>query len=60
MVCYNIDGFRRFTEAHQLLRLFKLDKDFKKRVAKEDRELLKFGFQWLELILTGQSSLLKK
>ena len=60
MVCYNIDGFRRFTETHQLLKQFKLDKDFRKRVGKEDRELLKFGFQWLKLILTGQSSLVKK
>jgi Fe-S-cluster containining protein len=60
MVCYNIDGFRRFAEQQQLLKLFKLDKDFRKRLAKEDRELLKFGFQWLKLILTGKSSLLRK
>jgi Fe-S-cluster containining protein len=60
MVCYNIDGFRSFSEQHKLLKLFKLDKDFRKRVAKDDRELLKFGFQWLKLILTGQSSLLIK
>ena len=60
MVCYNIDGFRRFTEEHMLLKQFKLDKDFKKRIAKEDGELLKFGFQWLKLILTGKGSLLRK
>lgn len=60
MVCYNIDGFRRFAEEHLLLKQFKLDKDFKKRIAKEDGELLKFGFQWLKLILTGKSSLLRK
>lgn len=60
MVCYNIDGFRRFTDEHQLVKQFKLDKDFKKRISKEDGEMLKFGFQWLQLILTGKSSLLRK
>jgi hypothetical protein len=56
MVCYNIDGFRQFAAEHRLLKSFKLDKDFKKRIAKEDSELLKFGFQWLKLILTGKQS----
>lgn len=60
MVCYNIDGFRRFTVEHQILKQFKLEKDFRKRIAKEDRELLKFGFQWLKLLLTGKSSLIRK
>ena len=60
MVCYNIDGFRRFAEEHSLLKQFKLDKDFKKRINKEDEELLKFGFEWLKRILTGKSSLLIK
>jgi Fe-S-cluster containining protein len=56
MVCYNIDGFRQFAEEHRLLKSFKLDKDFKKRIAREDSELLKFGFQWLKFILTGNKS----
>lgn len=60
MVCYNIDGFRRFAQEHVLFKKFTLDKDFKKRIAKEDEELLKFGFEWLKLILTGKSSLLLK
>jgi Fe-S-cluster containining protein len=60
MVCYNIDGFRRFCEAHKVLEQFKLDKDFKKRIKKEDSELLKFGFEWLKLVLTGKSSLQRK
>lgn len=54
MVCYNIDGFRQFAAEHGLLKTFKLDKDFKKRIAKEDSELLKFGFIWLKKILTGR------
>lgn len=60
MVCYNIDGFRRFAEDHKLIKQFKIDKYFKKRIAKEDEELLKFGLQWLKLVLTGKSSLVKK
>jgi hypothetical protein len=60
MVCYNIDGFRRFADEQKLVKLFKLDKYFKRRIAKEDDELLKFGFEWLKLILTGKSSLERK
>lgn len=60
MVCYNIDGFRRFVAANKLLQQFSLDKDFKKRIAKDDAELLKFGLQWLKLVLTGKSSLLRR
>ncbi|MFT5700607.1 MAG: Fe-S-cluster containining protein [Desulforhopalus sp.] len=58
MVCYNIDGFRRFCSQHNLLKQFKLPKDFKNRIKKEDGELQKFGFEWLKLILTGKSSLI--
>jgi len=58
MVCYNIDGFRRFCEQHKLIKQFKLSKDFKNRLKKEDSELQKFGFEWLKLILTGKSSLI--
>ena len=60
MVCYNIDGFRRFCDQHNLLKQFKLPKDFKNRIAKEDTELQKFGFDWLKYILNGQSSLVRK
>lgn len=60
MVCYNIDEFRRTVASNKLLQQFRLDKDFKKRIAKEDGELLKFGWQWLKLILTGKSSLIRK
>jgi hypothetical protein len=60
MVCYNIDGFRRFCEQHNLLKQFKLTKDFKNRIGKEDSELQKFGYDWLKYILTGKSSLIRK
>jgi Fe-S-cluster containining protein len=60
MVCYNIDGFRRFMEQHNLLKQYRLAKDVKKSILREDSELLKFGFEWLKLILSGKSSLIKK
>jgi len=60
MVCYNIDGFRRFAEEQMLFRQFRLEKDEKKRILKEDAELQKFGFRWLSLILSGKSSLVRK
>jgi len=58
MVCYNIDTFRNFVATHRLLDQFRLDKDQKKRIQIDDVELLKFGFQWLKLVLTGKSNLL--
>ncbi len=60
MVCYNIDGFRRFTQENQLIKRFEIAKDFKMRIAREDEELLKFGFEWLKIVFTGKSSLVKK
>lgn len=60
MVCYNIDGFRRFIEQHHLLKQFRLDKDERRRIERDDAELLKFGFEWLKLILVGKSRLIRK
>ncbi len=59
MVCYNIDGFRDFTQRNNLVKMFRLSKDFRKRIELDDGELLKFGFEWLKLILTGKSSLIR-
>jgi len=58
MVCYNIDGFRQFVKANNVLRQYRIAKDWKKRINTEDSELLKFGFEWLKLMLGGRSSLL--
>ncbi len=59
LVCYNLDGFRRFVEHNQLLKMFRLDKSKKRRIASEDSELQAFGYEWLKLILTGQSTLMR-
>lgn len=60
MVCYNIDGFRRFSDQQQLVKQFALGREERRRIARDDVELLKFGWQWLKLILTGKSALGKK
>lgn len=60
MVCFDIDGFRIFVEKQNLLNYFRLDKDQKRGIKRDDEQLLKFGFEWLKLFLGGKSSLLKR
>ncbi len=60
MISYNIDGFRRFCDERQAYKQFKLNKDERRRIDKDDLELQKFGFEWLKLILTGKSSLVAR
>lgn len=57
MVCYNIDGFRRFVEEHGLLDRFRLDKSRVRLIAVDDEVLLKFGFDWLRFVLAGEPTL---
>jgi Fe-S-cluster containining protein len=59
MVCYNIDGFRRFISHHGLLNMFRLEKDLKNRIKRDDEALLRFGCEWLKFIL-GKSSTLRR
>ena len=60
MVCYNIDGFRRFVDSRNLLAHFRLEKTQRRSIVGDDRELLKFGFEWLKLLLQRKSRLVKK
>ncbi len=57
MVCYDIDGFRSFVNANQLLRKFQLGKDRTRRIESSDEALLRFGFDWLRFQLGGQPAL---
>ncbi len=57
MVCYNIDGFREYADRHRLLSRFRLERDRRRRIARDDTELLKFGFEWLQLILIDKPTL---
>ena len=60
MVCYNIDGFRRFAEENKLFDQFKLESSFHRILADDDEALLKFGFEWLKYVLAGQGRLIRK
>jgi hypothetical protein len=60
LVCYNVDGFRRFADKVNLVDQFQLAKDIRRRIAADDSEMLKFGFEWLKLLFGRSSSLLKK
>ncbi len=58
--CYNLDGFRKFVNDHSLLSQFKLDKGRAREIDSEDEALLKFGFDWLKYVLSGQPTLVSK
>ena len=60
MVCYNIDDFRGYVLQHDLLRRCRLDKEHRRRIGRDDDELLKFGFSWLLAELGGRTSLLPR
>ncbi len=51
MACYNIDRFRQYVIDHNLLDRFRLEKSRRKLIERDDESLLKFGFDWLKLIL---------
>ena len=60
MVCYDIDRFRNYVNEHALLDGFRLRKDERQRLKRNDGALLTFGFRWLEYILGGEKKLIKK
>lgn len=60
MTCYDIDNFRDYMDTHHLLSGFKLSKEERRRIERDDSSLLQFGFQWLEFILGGRKRLIKK
>lgn len=60
MTCYDIDRFRKMVEEKKIVEQFIISKETRKSIAVNDVELMKFGFQWLKLLLTGRSSLIKR
>ncbi len=57
MVCYNIDEFRAYCNHHNILSRFRLRKDERRRIKRDDAELLKFGFNWLLFVLGDRRTL---
>lgn len=60
MVCYNIDEFRSYVSRHNLLSGFRLSKDQRRRIKRDDGELLKFGFNWLQFSLGDRRTLVPR
>ncbi len=60
MVCYNIDEFRSYLNRHNLLADFCLSKQERRRIKRDDTELLKFGFRWLQFIIGERATLVPR
>jgi hypothetical protein len=60
MVCYDIDGFRSFAAKQRLVEQYQLKRELRKKLERDDEELLKFGFEWLKDIFGGRSALLRR
>lgn len=60
MVCYNVDDFRIYCRNNRLTDRFLLAKDRRKRIKREDEELLKFGFDWLQHVLAQRPTLIAR
>lgn len=57
MVCYNIDAFRAYCSENRLTKQYRIDRDRRRRIERDDAELLKFGFDWLLHVLGNQRTL---
>ena len=60
MVCYNIDDFRDYCRQHKLLKMFRLERDRRRRIEGDDSELLSFGFDWLQFVLGDRRTLIPR
>ncbi len=60
MICYNIDDFRVYCQEKQLFSQFRLDKGRRRRIATDDAELQKFGFEWLQQVLGERGALIPR
>ena len=56
MAAYNLDRFREFVLASTFLKRYKVKTDLVKKLESDDTELLKFGFDWIELFVWGRPS----
>lgn len=53
MAAYNIDRFREFVFASSFLRRYRIKKSLAKKLRASDRELLLFGFEWIQYFVWG-------
>jgi uncharacterized protein len=57
MASYNLDKFRKFVFESRFLQLFDVDSKVIERLAKDDRELMRFSFTWLKFSLFGLNTI---
>ena len=51
LVMYDLDEFRRFVFSSRFLNVFNVDEETQQRIYDDDLELLKFGYQYLKMVL---------
>ncbi len=57
MICYNIDGFRQYVERNNILARFRLSSSRVREIKTDDEALLRFGYDWLKMLLAGRPTL---
>ena len=55
--CYDLDKFKRFIFDSKFLNYFDVDKDTVNKMKNDEKELLKFGFNWLKFSLFGEKTM---
>ncbi len=60
LACYNLDGFRDFVFKSSFFNKFDVDAPTRKKIEKDDVELLKFGYTWLRFALFGEKTMTVK
>ena len=51
MVMYDLDQFRNFVFKSRFLSIFSVDEDVQERIWDDDEDLLKFGYQYVKMVL---------
>ena len=57
LASYNLDKFRDFVFDSTFLDKFEVDNETRKKIEKDDVELLKFGYYWLRFALFGETTM---
>ncbi len=60
MASYNLDKFREFIFKSKFFDLFEIEAELKDRLANDDVDLMKFGFEWLKFSLFGEKTMKTK
>lgn len=56
MATYNVDGFREFIFGSSFLKRYRIKSTLSKKLRRNDRTLLLFGFEWVMFFVWGQPS----